>query len=186
VSRGAAAYRAAPRNRPEEGKTVVADHLSRARAARWAKPGARERAAEITRALHRDPKHHAKVMAALRTPEALRKKASTMRVPLGVRIGRHSRQAGECVVWTGATDKRGYAQLRLNGRTRYVTHIILELKGEQRPSPSHGALHSCDNPQCVHAAHLRWGTQAENVQDAIDRNRADFSGLEKGRGRAAR
>ncbi len=32
-------------------------------------------------------------------------------------------------------------------------------------------LHGCDNPPCCNPAHLRLGTQAENIADCIRRNR---------------
>lgn len=39
------------------------------------------------------------------------------------------------------------------------------------PTNDHRALHSCDNPPCCNPGHLRWGTQKDNVADAIKRNR---------------
>lgn len=159
------------------------NNLPEARAARWAKPGARERMSEMSREFWRTSPHREKVLRAIRSPEARRKAANALRVPLGLRLLKRSQGCGECIVWIGAKDKRGYAQMRLEKRTRYVTHIILELKGEDRPSAKHCALHSCDNPACIHPDHLRWGTQKENIQDAIDRGRLNMTGLELGRGR---
>ncbi len=48
---------------------------------------------------------------------------------------------------------------------------VLKLVGKARPSEEHYALHSCDNSRCLNPAHLRWGTHAENMQDALDRER---------------
>lgn len=74
---------------------------------------------------------------------------------------------GDCHLWNGHQDARGYGKL---GR-KLATHIALELSGSQRPSTAHGALHSCDNPNCVNPSHLRWGTQKENAADASSRLR---------------
>lgn len=74
---------------------------------------------------------------------------------------------GDCHLWNGPQDARGYGKI---GR-KLATHIALELSGSQRPSTAHGALHSCDNPNCVNPSHLRWGTQKENAADASSRLR---------------
>lgn len=38
------------------------------------------------------------------------------------------------------------------------------------------ALHSCNNPSCVNPSHLRWGSQKENLRQAIDSGRAPHQG----------
>lgn len=55
-------------------------------------------------------------------------------------------------------------------RHTLASHIALHLDGRPRPEGA-SALHSCDNPGCVNPAHLRWGTQAENIQDRVSRKR---------------
>lgn len=56
-------------------------------------------------------------------------------------------------------------------RQTKVMNLVCRLVYGERPSEAHQSLHSCDNKRCVRADHLRWGTQAENVQDMVDRNR---------------
>ncbi|MCY0957741.1 HNH endonuclease [Streptomyces sp. H27-H5] len=53
---------------------------------------------------------------------------------------------------------------------RLATHVALEVDGRPRPGNLH-ALHSCDTPSCVNPAHLRWGTNADNVKDRGRRGR---------------
>lgn len=85
-----------------------------------------------------------------------------------------------CLLWCGSVDRRGYGQLRVDGKLKYATHIALSLAG--RPlAPNHRALHHCDNPGCVEAVHLFAGTQADNVYDMMQKGRDDFSGLALGR-----
>lgn len=80
----------------------------------------------------------------------------------------------ECWPWTAATDKYGYGVLRPAGKRtdpsvkahRYSAELAgMDIAGR-------AVLHSCDNPPCVNPAHLRPGTQAENMRDKVGRNRA--------------
>lgn len=76
-----------------------------------------------------------------------------------------------CMEMMTGRDARGYVTVQVDGRRRKATHIILERSRGPRPSPEHGALHSCDNPPCCNPLHLRWGTQFENAGDRDGRNR---------------
>lgn len=70
----------------------------------------------------------------------------------------------------------GYPQsIPVAGKQVRVSHVALAIDGKPRPGDL-WALHSCDNPQCVNPAHLRWGTELDNRKDIISRW--------KGRGRS--
>ncbi len=84
-----------------------------------------------------------------------------------------------CIEWPfGVSASGGYGTLADAGGeygTDIVTRqVLLAVIGEP-PEPPVGqrilALHSCDNPPCIAPEHLRWGTEADNVDDKMKRGR---------------
>jgi hypothetical protein len=72
---------------------------------------------------------------------------------------------GPCLIWTGATDPRGYGRIGLGGRSDGVgfTHrVAYELvTGEPCPDVPD---HLCRIPACASPAHLEDVTQTENIR----------------------
>lgn len=86
-----------------------------------------------------------------------------------------------CAIWQKSKSK-GYGRIRLgSGKSIGVHRLALMLATNQNGYGLY-AIHSCDNPACINADHLRWGTQAENMADTVARNRrASKAGESNGR-----
>jgi hypothetical protein len=86
------------------------------------------------------------------------------------------RGPGDCWPWTGATNEHGYGVLRPEGRRSgpglKAHRVAAGLAGMD--TEGRDVLHSCDNPPCCNAAHLRPGTPAENAADMVERNRVAY------------
>jgi DNA-binding NarL/FixJ family response regulator len=86
----------------------------------------------------------------------------------------------ECWLWTAATLPKGYGVFSRDGRQVLAHRFSCELALGRPIDRADYVLHSCDNPRCVNPAHLRVGSQADNVKDTWDRRRRkarDVSGV---------
>lgn len=80
------------------------------------------------------------------------------------------RREGECVVWTGSMmPKKGYGQMRVEGKTRLAHHVSWFIKHGRWPRY---LMHSCDNPACVLPAHLTEGDAIRNSADMVRKGRS--------------
>lgn len=88
-----------------------------------------------------------------------------------------------CLLWLGnVSSPSGYARMTINGKPRVASHIALELAGRPLPQGMY-ACHHCDNPGCVNVDHLFFGTQKDNIADAIKKGRLNFGNLRHARER---
>ena len=79
----------------------------------------------------------------------------------------------DCWNWKGAKSELGYGRLNVNRSPLYAHRLSWELhKGELAATAY--VLHCCDNPSCVNPAHLRLGTQVDNMQDCKVKERNAF------------
>lgn len=76
----------------------------------------------------------------------------------------------DCWPWRATVGSNGYGQFRLRGQMRNAHYACYELYVAPIPRGM-VVLHTCDNRLCVNLAHLRLGTQLENVQDMFAKGR---------------
>ena len=90
----------------------------------------------------------------------------------------------DCWLWTGQKNNQGYGRFDVwnNGkRTRLLSHRVAVTLANNAEIGQRILLHSCDNPPCCNPAHLRAGTQTDNMRDAAIKNRVNLAGLAYGR-----
>lgn len=61
----------------------------------------------------------------------------------------------------------GYPHVNLQGKTRFVHHLVLEAFVGPMPE-GHEGCHRDGDRTNNHLGNLYWGTRAENVRDAIE------------------
>lgn len=71
-----------------------------------------------------------------------------------------------CWLWRGSTVK-GYGQFTVSPQLKTTAHRVSWVWHFGRRIPAGLVImHTCDVPRCVRPAHLRLGTQGDNVRDA--------------------
>lgn len=89
----------------------------------------------------------------------------------------HVDQGAGCWLWTSTRSKSGYGYITLpnaycGARTMKAARVSWIIHNGARAIPDGMlVLHSCDNPPCVNPAHLRIGTQSENILECVARGR---------------
>lgn len=76
-----------------------------------------------------------------------------------------------CWLWMGYASGSGYGRVMRGGRNAQAHRVAYELAHGPIPAGD-VVMHSCDNRLCVNPAHLRVGTQVENMRDMHSKGRA--------------
>ncbi len=89
--------------------------------------------------------------------------------------GEHYNLTEDCWDWTGSYYVSGHGQFQTDlckklGIQKAHRLSMYFLKPVEWNKDLH-VLHACDRPQCVNPAHLRMGTQADNIKDRDERKR---------------
>jgi hypothetical protein len=85
----------------------------------------------------------------------------------------------ECWIWPRSVRQSkgvhqivgNYGRMGIGGnRSDYAHRVSYQIHHGEIPSDLH-VLHSCDNPPCVNPAHLRLGTQSDNISESVAKGR---------------
>ncbi len=92
-------------------------------------------------------------------------------------------EQAECWLWAGSLNHSGYG--RVDGGNSTLAHrVVWEFHRKKRVPKGAVLMHTCDVRSCVNPAHLRVGTQSENMADMWRKNRGKYEHLPLIRGEA--
>lgn len=92
----------------------------------------------------------------------------------------------ECWLWRGSKNEAGYGRVPDEHGTMLLAHRAVWSVHHGKKIPNGMVLmHICDTPACVNPAHLKLGSQAENLRDMREKGRGhDGFAIEPIRGEA--
>lgn len=79
--------------------------------------------------------------------------------------------SGECWMWRGFRNPKGYGTFWWKERKRMASHAAWDIAHGSLPPIGLRVLHHCDNPPCVRPSHLFLGTPLDNMRDMIAKGR---------------
>ena len=80
-------------------------------------------------------------------------------------------ELGQCHVCISHHRHHGYPHFKRGGKAKYVSRYVYEKHIGKIPKGLL-VLHLCDNPGCINPAHLYIGTNQDNADDMVERDRS--------------
>lgn len=96
------------------------------------------------------------------------------------RFWSYVQKTSKCWLWKGTRFNTGYGSIYTGSYTCSLAHRVSWMLHRGEISDGMQINHRCDNRACVRPAHLYVGTQQENVDDAIARNRFVLPAIRRG------
>lgn len=78
---------------------------------------------------------------------------------------------GDCWLWTGCVDRKGYGLFRTQKGSCGAHRYSWQLANGCAVPQGWCVMHVCDVPGCVNPAHLKLGSNAENMADKVAKGR---------------
>lgn len=89
-----------------------------------------------------------------------------------IRFWRHVDKRGDCWLWTGYRNEKGYGHfVPVSGRSPVKAQRFAYQLAKGLIPPGLCVCHRCDTPACVRVEHLFLGTIADNNRDMIAKGR---------------
>ena len=104
-------------------------------------------------------------------------KHNYMRSPNEKEITYQEQEDGCWLITSHKPMPNGYYNIKREGKTYSLGRYIYEQNNGPIPDGL-VIMHLCDNPACVNPTHLKAGTQRENIQDMVIKNR-NWKGIQK-------
>ena len=82
-------------------------------------------------------------------------------------------ELGNCWLWTAGKNGFGYGYMKVNGDDLRAHSLSWVIHGNTKPIFPLLLMHLCNVRHCVNPAHLKPGTQSENIQQCSDDGRMD-------------
>ena len=97
-----------------------------------------------------------------------------------ITLWRKTQPEGDCLVWMGARNDRGYGNVARGRQSRQYVHRLM-WEQHYGPIPTNMCVcHTCDNPPCIKIEHLFLGTNQDNQLDAVSKGRRPNSVARRG------